>query len=278
MHTYDYSFLKSFPLPENFPGLLASLRNMNWQVPSGLDKNISTEYSSQALLEMEDIDLQPYVHALEEISTRFAELSLPEFLHICERFLPAESLDDTTRQALTEALSAYESAIVSGIVPLLLIPCVTLDVLCADSHSAALALALAHWLLCRAGYPVCSSLLLEKKICTYRYFYHRALDRSSVHWEQNGNAYLYYMEMFLSLLYLCGKDLSLSPTPPQRKTKRAAIEAMVLQSDTPVSKAEICAALPEVSPTTVEAALGAMVRAGSIQKIGAARAARYIRA
>ena len=66
--------------------------------------------------------------------------------------------------------------------------------------------------------------------------------------------------------------------PAGRSTKRAAIEEMVLQSETPISKAEICAALPEVSPTTVEAALGVMVRTGRAKKVGATRAARYIKA
>jgi len=274
MHTYDYSFLKNFPLPKNFPGLLAILHRMNWQVPANSDRNTPAGRSSQAILSIEGIALEPYARALKEIDAQYAELGLSEFLHICESFLPTGTIDTTISESLTEVLSAYEEAIASGIDPLLLIPCVALDALCIGSHSAALALA--HWLLCRSGYPIRRNLLLEEEICTYRYFYQRALERSTAHWEQNGNAYLYYIEMFLSLLYLCGKDLPSNPAAPKRRTKRAAIEALVLQSDTPISKAEICAALPDVSPTTVEAALGAMVRAGSIQKVGAARAARYI--
>ena len=164
--------------------------------------------------------------------------------------------------------------------PLLLVPCVTLDMLCTlpkDPGSRSAAIGLAQQLLSRSGYPMCRNFPLEDKICTYRFFYQRALERASVHWEQNGNAYLYYIEIFLSLLYLCGKDMA--PTVRRRsRTKRAAIEEIVLGSAAPISKAEICAALPNVSPTTVEAALGAMVRGGRIQKVGAARAARYIRA
>lgn len=44
-----------------------------------------------------------------------------------------------------------------------------------------------------------------------------------------------------------------------------------------LSKADICKILPDVSPTTVEAVLGAMVRTGSVKRIGAGRATRYIR-
>jgi predicted transcriptional regulator len=61
-------------------------------------------------------------------------------------------------------------------------------------------------------------------------------------------------------------------------TKKARIEATVLNSLTPLSKAEICQILPDVSPTTVEAVLGSMVKNGIIKRIGSARASRYIKA
>lgn len=177
-----------------------------------------------------------------------------------------------------QLIAAYEA---SDAEPLLLVPCMTLDMLCTlpeGPGSQSTAIELAKQLLCRSGYTMCRSFPLEEKICAYGFFYQRALDRASTHWEQNGSAYLYYIEMFLSLLYLCGKDMRAAPSPARRSPKRAAIETVVLQSAAPISKAEICAALPEVSPTTVEATLGAMVREGRIQKVGAARAVRYIRA
>ena len=60
-------------------------------------------------------------------------------------------------------------------------------------------------------------------------------------------------------------------------TKKARIEATLMGSLTPTSKTEICAIHPDVSPTTVEAVLGEMVKDGRIKRIGAARGARYIR-
>ena len=36
--------------------------------------------------------------------------------------------------------------------------------------------------------------------------------------------------------------------------------------------------LPDVSPTTVEAVLGKMVKDGSVKKIGSARATKYVNA
>ena len=61
-------------------------------------------------------------------------------------------------------------------------------------------------------------------------------------------------------------------------TKKARIEATVLNSIVPISKSEICDILPDVSPTTVEAVLSVMVKNGQVKKIGQARMTRYIKA
>ena len=50
----------------------------------------------------------------------------------------------------------------------------------------------------------------------------------------------------------------------------------MLNSLVPVSKAEICKVLPDVSPTTVEMVLGELMRKGDVRKIGQGRATRYI--
>ena len=60
-------------------------------------------------------------------------------------------------------------------------------------------------------------------------------------------------------------------------TSDKRIEATVLDSLVPISKIEICATHPDISPTTVEAVLGKMVKKGLIKKIGASRDSRYIR-
>lgn len=64
----------------------------------------------------------------------------------------------------------------------------------------------------------------------------------------------------------------------KRVTKRERIEKLVLDSLAPISKAEICKVLPDISVTTVEAVLGSMVKKGLIRRIGAGRASKYIRA
>ena len=84
---------------------------------------------------------------------------------------------------------------------------------------------------------------------------------------------------FLSTLYICYKELDkrFAVIGSKRVTKQARIEATVLNSLTPISKADICKILPDVSATTVEAVLGQMTKAKQIRKIGTGRITKYIR-
>ena len=78
---------------------------------------------------------------------------------------------------------------------------------------------------------------------------------------------------------MCYKELDkrFNVVNSNKITKKARIEATVLNSLTAISKTEICSVLPDVSPTTVEAVLGAMVRDGRVQVIGNGRNTKYIR-
>lgn len=84
---------------------------------------------------------------------------------------------------------------------------------------------------------------------------------------------------FLTTVYMCYKELDkrFAVIGSRRVTKQARVEATVLNSLTPVSKAEIGKILPDVSATTIEAVLGQMVREGVVRKIGSGRGTRYIR-
>ena len=77
-----------------------------------------------------------------------------------------------------------------------------------------------------------------------------------------------YMQIIRASVWVHGK----------RITEKARVEATVLNSLTPLSKTEICKSLPDVSPTTVEAVLGAMVKTGAVKRIVAGRTTLYIKA
>ena len=84
---------------------------------------------------------------------------------------------------------------------------------------------------------------------------------------------------FLTTVYMCYKELDkrFAVVGSRKVTKQARVEATVLNSLTPVSKADIGKILPDVSATTIEAVLGQMVREGTVRKIGAGRGTRYVR-
>ena len=78
---------------------------------------------------------------------------------------------------------------------------------------------------------------------------------------------------------MCYKELDkrFAIVRSKRITKSARIEATVLDSLIPISKAEICEILPDISPTTIEAVLGKMVKEGQIEKIGVSKGTKYIK-
>ena len=110
--------------------------------------------------------------------------------------------------------------------------------------------------------------------------YYYSLKQSSIGWHTNENSYFPFIENFLSTLYICYKELDkrFAVVHGKRITKKTRVEATVLNSLIPISKAEICKILPDVSPTTVEAVLGSLVKDGQLRKLGSSRSTRYIKA
>ena len=198
------------------------------------------------------------------------------------RFRPTPA--DETAEAMEQLELAYMDARDdANINQLLLIPCVILDFLCIHPFrdgNGRMSRLLSLLLLYKNGYDAGKYVSFEEQINKYKAFYYEALKQSSDGWADNQNTYFPFIENFLSTLYMCYKELDkrFAVVHGKKITKKSRIEATVLNSLTPLSKAEICQILPDVSPTTVEAVLGAMVKDGSIKRIGSARASRYIKA
>lgn len=197
------------------------------------------------------------------------------------RFRPTPA--DETESAMEQLELAYmEARDDAAINQLLLIPCVILDFLCIHPFrdgNGRMSRLLSLLLLYKNGYDAGKYVSFEEQINNYKGFYHEALQQSSAGWETNENSYFPFIENFLSTLYMCYKELDkrFAVVHGKKVTKKARVEATVLNSLTPLSKADICKILPDVSPTTVEAVLGSMVKNGAIRRIGAGRASRYIK-
>ena len=198
------------------------------------------------------------------------------------RFRPVPAAE--TKAAMEQLELAYLDACANtNINQLLLIPCVILDFLCIHPFrdgNGRISRLLSLLLLYQNGFDAGKYISFEEQINKYKDLYYEALRQSSAGWDQNQNDYFPFIQNFLSTLYMCYKELDkrFAVAQGKRVTKTARIEATVLNSLTPLSKAEICTILPDVSPTTVEAVLGRMVREGQIQRLGAGRSSRYVRA
>jgi len=198
------------------------------------------------------------------------------------RFRPTST--EETPQAMEQLELAYmEARGDANINQLLLIPCVILDFLCIHPFrdgNGRMSRLLSLLLLYKNGFDAGKYVSFEEQINEYKAYYYDSLKQSSINWDTNENSYFPFIENFLSTLYMCYKELDkrFAVVHGKRITKKARIEATVLNSLTPISKAEICKILPDVSPTTVEAVLGAMMKDGQLQKIGSSRNTRYLKA
>ena len=193
---------------------------------------------------------------------------------------PADEVEEAMEQLELAYMEARNDA---NINQLLLIPCVILDFLCIHPFrdgNGRMSRLLSLLLLYKNGYDAGKYVSFEEQINNYKAYYYEALQQSSAGWHENENSYVPFMENFLSMLYMCYKELDkrFAVVNGKKITKTARIEATVLNSLVPISKADICGILPDISSTTVEAVLSKMVKAGQIKKIGQSRMTRYIRA
>ncbi len=197
------------------------------------------------------------------------------------RFKPLEPKE--TPIAMEQLVLAYNDACNNiNINQLLLIPCVILDFLCIHPFrdgNGRMSRLLTLLLLYKSGFNVGKYISFEEQINNSKGNYYEALRLSSINWIENEQSYVPFIENFLLTLYMCYKELDkrFSVVNSNKITKKARIEATVLNNLTPISKAEICKILPDVSPTTVEFVLGTMVKNNAIKIIGSGRNTKYMK-
>lgn len=188
-----------------------------------------------------------------------------------------------TPNAMEQLVLAYNDACNNtNINQMLLIPCVILDFLCIHPFrdgNGRMSRLLTLLLLYKNGFDVGKYISFEDQINNSKGNYYEALRLSSINWIENEQSYVPFIENFLLTLYMCYKELDkrFSIVNSNKITKKARIEATVLNNLTPISKAEICKILPDVSPTTVESVLGKMVKNGAVKIIGSGRNTKYMK-
>jgi len=197
------------------------------------------------------------------------------------RFAPVSARE--TAEAMEQLTLAYAEAKDNAVISrLLLIPCFVLDFLCihpfADGNGRMSRL-LSLLLLYRSGFDAGRYISFEEQINRGKSSYYQALKESSVGWHEGQNSYFPFIGNFITTLLYCYKELDkrFAVVGAKRFGKRQRVEATVLNSLLPISKAEICHILPDVSPTTVEVVLAAMVKGGLVRKVGTGRSTKYVK-
>lgn len=197
------------------------------------------------------------------------------------RFRPVKA--NEVKENMEQLILAYMDAKNnSKINQLLLVPCVILDFLCIHPFSdgnGRMSRLLTLFLLYKNGFDAGKYISFEEQINKNKASYYDALKKSSENWHENKNNYYYFVENFLITLLCCYKELDkrFLTVNSKKINKTSRIEATILNSLSPISKKEISNILPDVSPTTIEAVLGKMLKDGVIIKVGEAKNTRYIK-
>ena len=158
-------------------------------------------------------------------------------------------------------------------------------------------------LLYRSGYTVGKYVSIERIIEQSKETYYEALAASTQGWDDQTNDYAPFVNYLFGVILKACKEFdervetlttrqaSDDPQRPdsrtgrngeghspigRRKTKEERVAAILADSLTPLSKADIIRRMPDVSVSTVERALKSLLDANTIIKIGSGRATRYI--
>ena len=205
------------------------------------------------------------------------------------------TLPDGTRQVIFEPLQPYETpmAVESlceqyekaigqyGIDPLLVIPVFIHDFLCIHPFSdgnGRMSRLLTTLLLYKSGFVVGKYISLEKKISDTKDDYYDALSDSSLGWHDGNNDDTPFVKYLLSTILAAYRDFEerveiVSAKLPAKEAVRAAIKKKIGK----FRKADIMELSPDLSTSSIEIALRALVEEGFIDRRGGGRTTFYVR-
>lgn len=196
------------------------------------------------------------------------------------RFKPVPAV--ATPDAMKQLCDAFNSAVVSeSIDPLIASLLFVFDFTCVhpfNDGNGRMSRLLILLLLYKAGYMVGKYVSIEKEIERTKGDYYEALAASSDGWDTGENDPGPFIRYMLGTLLACYRDFEerVSAVSQAKLSKTERVETYLSKSIGPVKKAEIAAALPDVSTTTIERTLAALLEGGKIEKIGAGRGTAYV--
>ena len=163
--------------------------------------------------------------------------------------------------------------------PLLLIPVFVLDFLCIhpfNDGNGRMSRLLTLLLLYRAGYHVGKYISIEKQIERTKETYYEVLQQSSLRWHEEENDYIPFVTYQLGVILAAYREFSDRVRIVVDNTRKPnRVREIIKGHIGKITKAEILAACPDISQTTVQRSLNDLVKSGEIIKIGGGRYTSY---
>ena len=163
-----------------------------------------------------------------------------------------------------------------------MIPTFAVDVMCIkpfDEGTGRLARLFSLLLMEKAGFDVSRYVSIDRLCERHAAAYYEALNACLGSWDAQECDYSPFVELWLSLVSEAYRTLlaAIENAPAGTPSKAQQVRDLFAFRSNPMAKAQVIAALPEVSLSTVENALHALVREGYLEKIGAGRSTAYRR-
>lgn len=206
-----------------------------------------------------------------------------------------EELDDDTKRIRFRPTTAFETPDMienlcnqflrevdrGEVDPLLLIPMFVLDFLCIhpfNDGNGRMSRLLTLLLLYRSGFIVGKYVSIEMLIEKTKDTYYDALQASSTGWHDGTNDYMPFVSYTLGIIKSAYKTFSerVEHLTTKGISKPERVRQFIENKLGKVTKKDIMDACPDISATTIEKALGELVKFGTITKIGNGRGTGYI--
>ena len=195
-------------------------------------------------------------------------------------FVPLQPCE--TPAAVESLCEEYEKAIGQyGVDPLLVIPVFIHDFLCIHPFSdgnGRMSRLLTTLLLYKSGFLVGKYISLEKKISDTKEDYYVALEESSKGWHEGSNDDTPFVKYLLGTILAAYRDFEdrieiVSAKLPAKEAVREAIKKKIGR----FGKSDIMELCPDLSTSSIEIALRALVQEGFIERRGGGRSTYYVR-
>jgi len=198
----------------------------------------------------------------------------------CVRFRPATAFE--TPDMIEELCNQFMREVDRGEVdPLLLIPMYVLDFLCIhpfNDGNGRMSRLLTLLLLYRSGYIVGKYISIEMLIEKTKDTYYDALKASSTGWHDGTNDYMPFVSYTLGVIKSAYKTFSerVEHSTTKGISKPERVRQFIENKLGKVTKKDVMDACPDISATTIEKALGDLVKNGIIIKVGNGRSTSYV--